>query len=292
MADQRRLIVTHHAPDLDAIVAVWLFKRFNAQEFASAQVAFVNPGETISETAALQIGHQADQAVHVDTGLGEFDHHQPERGRLPVSAASIVYDHLLEIYPDLSSDESLKTIVNFTVEIDHFQEIEWPEAANRRYNFMIQELIRGIEFTDPHNDESQLNFGFQCLDCAYAILTQQIKAESVIAEKGQSFQVKNWRCLALATRNDDTIKLAQKQGYQLVVRKDTQTGHIRIKARPDSDIELKPLYQAITKTDRQGTWYYHPSGKMLLNGSFKHRSQNPSPLGLDEIIKLMKETYE
>jgi hypothetical protein len=27
---------------------------------------------------------------------------------------------------------------------------------------MIHELIRGHEFTDPHNDDSQMHFGFQC----------------------------------------------------------------------------------------------------------------------------------
>jgi len=45
---QRKLLVTHHAPDLDAIGGIWLFKRFDALNYANAQVAFVDPGDTIS----------------------------------------------------------------------------------------------------------------------------------------------------------------------------------------------------------------------------------------------------
>jgi len=288
----RKLIVTHHAPDLDAITAVWLFKRYDAQDYASAQVAFVDPGDTLSETNRLHLGFATAQIVHVDTGLGEFDHHQPDRGLEHISASSLVYDHLCQLHPELKVDLSLQAIIKHVTEIDHFGEIEWPDANHIRYNFMLHELIHGMEYIDPHNDDSQLNFGFECLDSAYAAITQQIKAEEVIKEKGISFELGSIPCLAIETRNDATIKLAQKMGYGLVVRKDTQQGHVRIKVRPDQAISLEPLYRKILEIDGEGTWYYHPSGKMLLNGSRKHRSQKATPLGLKKIIELIKEVYE
>jgi len=97
--------------------------------------------------------------------------------------------------------------------------------------------------------------------------------------------------LALETSNDDTIKLAQKSGYILVIRKDPQLGNIRIKARPDADLSLETLYQAIKKKDEVGNWYYHPGGKMLLNGSQKHRNQQPTPLSLQDVVGLVKHLY-
>jgi len=176
-------------------------------------------------------------------------------------------------------------------QIDHFEEIYWPEAREHRTLFMIHELIKGHELTDPHNDESQLYFGFQCLNNVYAIATQHLKAEEIITVKGQEFDIKAGPCLALNTSNDDTIKLAQKQGYVLVLRKDPKLGSIRIKARPDAEFDLEPLYNQIKTLDQTGTWFYHASGKMLLNGSTKDRNQKPSPLSLKQVVEMIQAIY-
>lgn len=287
----RKLIVTHHSPDLDAIGAVWLLKRFDGQHFADAKVAFVNPGDTITLEEAEEHGCQLHEVTHVDTGLGEFDHHQPERGHQHISATSLVYDHVLKVHPDHAHDAALKKIAEFVTEVDHFGEIFWPDAGNYRYNFMIEELINGMEYLDPHNDDSQLHFGMQCLDCAYAKLTQFLKAEEILASRGERFPLRAGEALALESNNDNTIKVAQKQGMMLVIRKDPDEGHIRIKARPDADIELKPLADKIAELDRKGSWYYHPSGKMLINGSSKHRQQQASALSLEQVVSLVKELY-
>ncbi len=287
---KRSLIVAHHAPDLDAIGAAWQLVRFNSQEYSGAQFAFVNPGERISLDMAASLGFDLHEVVHVDTGLGKFDHHQPERGHQQISASSLVFDHNCGIHPELEQDSALQSIVQFITEIDHFGEIHWPESDHDRYSFMVHELLRGIENVEPHDDESMLHFGIKCLDAVYANLTQKLKAKEIIAEKGQEFSLSYGKCLALETRNDDTIKLAQMQGYVVVIKKDPKIGSIRIKARPDSNVELKPLHEAVIKADTTGTWYYHPSGKMLLNGSDKSHNQTPSPLTLEEIVTLAKKS--
>ncbi|MBP7740690.1 hypothetical protein KA089_00725 [Candidatus Woesebacteria bacterium] len=288
---EKQLIVAHHAPDLDAIGAVWILKRFDAEKYQDAKIAFVNPGETISMDEAAELGFELHNTTHVDTGYGRFDHHQPEEGSKRLSASMLVHDYIVAKDPNMENDEALNIISEFITQIDHFEEIYWPDAESDKYNFMIHELIRGIEFCDPHNDESQMRFGLTCLDSAYAVLTQQLKAKEVIAQKGREFTLSNKeKCLALETRNDDTIKMAQKQGYELVIRKDPKLGNIRIKVRPDSNLNLKPLYHAIKEADKRGTWFYHPSGKMLLNGSKKHHDQQPSKLKIDDVIKLAKES--
>lgn len=288
---QRRLIVTHHAPDLDAIGAVWMLKRFDTQHYGTAKVSFVDPGSTITAEDAEQLGFQLHEVTHVDTGFGEFDHHQPDRGQEFVSATSLTYKYICSIHPDYSDNQALKAISEFVTEIDHFREIYWPDSDHQRYSFMIHELIKGVEFYDPHNDDSQLQFGLQCLDSAYGVMTQRIKAEEIIAQEGVIFECSAGKCLGIETSNDETIKLAQKQGYTIVIRKDPKLGNIRIKARPDSDVNFKTLADAISKVDPKASWYYHPSGKMLINGSRKHRNQKASQLPLKEVIGIITELY-
>jgi hypothetical protein len=287
----RKLIVTHHAPDLDAIGSTWLLKKFDTQHYGDAKIAFVNPGEQITAVEAEQHGVMLSQVVHVDTGLGEFDHHQPERARQHLSATSLVYDHILEVHPELKEDGALKLVVELITDIDHFGEVDWPDANHPRYELMIHQVIRGLEFVYLNDDDAQLHFGFTCLEGAYSSLKQHVRAQEIIEKEAQFFDIKAGRVMAVETRNDDTIKLAQKQGVTLVIRKDPEQGHIRIKARPDSAVELKPLHEAIIAIDSRGTWYYHPSGKMLVNGSRKHTSQTASPLSLTQIVTLVKELY-
>lgn len=288
---QRKLIVAHHAPDLDAITATWLLKRFDSKNYADAKIAFVNPGDRITLEEAEKSGAQLHEVTHVDTGLGEFDHHQSERAKQQICAATLVHDYLCRIQPHLENDKALEELVIYTNQIDHFQEIYWPEVSTPRFSFSITELIRGHEFTDPHNDDSQMHFGMQCLDNIYASLKQHIKAAEIIEEKGQEFIIKEGKALAIETRNDETIKLGQKRGFILVVRKDSKLGHIRIKVRPDAIMDLDALHKAIIAEDNKGTWFYHGSGKMLINSSRKHRNQTPSPLSLDRVISLIKEIY-
>lgn len=291
-------MVTHHAPDLDAIGSVWLFKRFDPLNYADAKVAFVDPGDKISlEDCEKNYNCQLHEVTHVDTGLGEFDHHQVERAAPNISASSLVYDYICKHYPDKKDDQALAAVVKHITEIDHFNEINWAEAKEDRFTFSLHSLIHGHEFVNLHNDQSQLNFGLEALDYAYAALTQRYSAKETIKKKGQEFNINIGLCLAIESGNDDTIKLAQIQGYQLVVRKDSEQGFIRIKARPDSknpdgsSFDLKKLEEAISQLDQSATWFYHASGKMLLNGSSGWRQKKASKLSLKQVVDLIKKIY-
>jgi nanoRNase/pAp phosphatase (c-di-AMP/oligoRNAs hydrolase) len=155
----RKLLVTHHTPDLDAVGAVWLLKRFVSQEYATAKIAFVNPGDTISANEAHQLGVELHEVTHVDTGLGEFDHHQEDRGKEFLSATLLTHSYACKVHPELKNDAALEKLAQFITEIDHFQEVHWPESEDVRYCFMIHELIKGMEYLESHTDDTQLNFG-------------------------------------------------------------------------------------------------------------------------------------
>lgn len=286
-----KYLVTHFSPDLDAIGSCWLLKRFNHQDYQHAQFFFVNPGERLTAEQAAQLRVTLDEVTHVDTGLGKFDHHQPDRAVQRVCASSLILDHLCQLQPSLKQDVALKLLVDYITEIDLFQEIHWPDAASIRYTMMLHELIRGHELVEPQNDLIQLEFGFKCLDCGYQMIKQTVQANKQIEELGIQFQIKAGPGIALETSNEEVIKQAQKMGFLIVLRKDPQLGHIRIKLRPDANFNLQPLYEAIKNKDKEGSWFYHPGGKMLLNGSLKHRNQLPSPLTLQETVALIKQVY-
>jgi len=268
-----------------------MLKRFDAQHYASAQTAFVDPGTQIHPSEAERLGFQLHEVTHVDTGLGEFDHHQPERGLLRICATSLTFDYICRLHPEFKTDFALKAVVEYVTDDDHFGEIYWPESSHPRYSFMLSAMLHGFESIELHNDEAQLHFGLTCYDCAYANLRELAQAQTTVEEEGKEFMLGSIRCLALTSRNDSVIKYAQKMGFFVVIRKDPSTGELRIKARPDAPIDLKPLADEISKIDQVGSWYYHPSGKMLLNGSRKQRHQRPSPLTLTQVIEAAQRVY-
>ena len=282
------LIVTHFAPDLDAIASIWLLTRFDAQHYAGSRVTFVNPGETISLEQAADLGYSLDQVTHVDTGGGEFDHHDEDRAGKDLCAAKLVYDHLQKVRPDIKNNLALKEMVDYFLEIDHFGEVFWPESDHPRYLFMLDQIIVGMDVTHTNDDSYQVDLGARLLDFVYANMRSYISARASLAD-GIIFPLKTGTAFAVLANNDEVLTLAQKAGHLLAIKKDLDGGHIRIKARPDAKFDLKLIYEAIKLKDKTGTWYYHPGGKMLLNGSRKSKNQTPSPLTLEEIVTIVKD---
>lgn len=282
------LLVTHNAPDLDAITSIWLLTRFDSQHYSGSRITFVNAGETISLEAAAALGYNLDQVTHVDTGGGDFDHHDVNRSGKEFCAAKLVFDYLKKIHPEIEQNFALIEIVKHVLEVDHFGEVFWPESNHPRYQFMLHEIIAGIDRTETNDDTYQVELGARLLDYVYAGMKSYLQARAELAN-GLVFPLKNGTAFAILSSNEEVLAAAQKNGHLLAIKKDEQLGNIRIKARPDANFNLEQIYQAIKLKDNIGTWYYHPSGKMLLNGSRKNINQKPSPLTLEEIIVIVKD---
>jgi len=163
--DVKRYIVTHANPDLDAVSSVWLIKRFwNGWE--TAEPLFVPAGETIDsykKKAEDAYKYEGDfdnaEIVHVDTGLGMFDHHQDNRD---TCAARLVVDVLVEaqkmqesgdtyrtddgiiIQPRHFQEEALRRMSDHINDIDHFRQVYYPEATDDRYQFMLVDVLDGL----------------------------------------------------------------------------------------------------------------------------------------------------
>lgn len=301
-----KIIVTHASPDMDAITSVWLLKRF-LHGWEEAEFQFVPAGERLESTkfkvkseklgGVVQLVDD-DEIIHVDTGLGPLDHHQTKD--LDVSAASLTWDFVREKgegFRVKDSDrtrakaEAIDRIVKIVVDTDHFKEVFWKDPKALYHDFSIVALIDGIKFAKPNQDVYYVRFGMECLDYLLHYFENRIWAEKEIKSSGKKFKTSFGQGIGFETINDSVLKLAQKMGYVLVVRKDPRKGYVRIKARPcdkECSIDLTGAYKKLKKLDPEATWFLHVSGHMLLNGTPKNPKMKPTTLSLEEIISVLE----
>ena len=270
------IIVTHKNPDPDAICAVWLLRRYHP-DFEEAELCFIPAGSTYQSKKV----DGDSEVVHVDTGFGRFDHHHLKER---TCAARKVLD-FLNIPPD--EKEVLEKLVEIIIQDDHFEDCVWPEAGNNRYSFWLTPILDGLKRGGLLNDQGLIEFGSKCLDGILTSLKLKLEAEKEIEEDGIEFESPWGPGLGIESKNDEVLKVGQKQGRVLVVRKDPG-GMVRIKVRPDSGADLTKIYQILNQKDPKATWFLHQSKKMLLNGSYKNPEMVPSKLSLREMIEAVK----
>ena len=299
-----KIIVTHSAPDLDAITSVWLIKRF-LQNWSDAVVKFV-PAGTRLPNSKYQIENSKnpieisgeDEVIHVDTGLGPLDHHQTLSDK--VCAASLTWDYVRQkgqMFENEQSsgkiqdrEEAISRMINVVVEDDHFKQVFYPNPTDDYYEFMLTDILDGLKLQKPNQDELYVSFVSECLDAILHNFENKIWAEQEIKENGKKFESPWGKAIGFATINDDVIKLSQKMGYAIVVRKDPRKGYVRIKASPASSVDLTSVYEQLKKMDPEATWFLHVGKKMLLNGTPKNPKMIPTKLSLDAIISVLKKS--
>lgn len=275
-----KTIVTHMSPDLDAITSVWLIVRF-MHGWENAEISFVPAGETLN-------GEPVDSdpdILHVDTGLGKFDHHQLKER---TCAARRVLNHILD-HEQLrkTSIEPLDRIIDVVTLYDNFGEAHFPDATADFYSFSLNDIIYGLKPLTQNNHEV-VEKTLPMLDALLNIMKVKVSAEEEM-KKGVTIQTKWGRTLVVETSNDEVLKQGLKSGYTLVVRKDTERGYVRIKSFPSEDFDLTPLYEKVIKADsKEARWYLHPTGNMLLNGSTKQDATKSSTLDVQALIAIIQ----
>jgi len=298
-----KIIVTHTSPDWDAIGSVWILKKF-LPGWGEAAVKFVPAGQLLERCNGYngddkddpieKVGE--DEIIHVDTGLGPLDHHQVYDTTL--SAVSRSWDYALqkalEAGEKISDDhqEAVSRITAVIVAIDHFKEVFWENPTADYHEFSLLGILEGLKLYKPDEDTYYVEFGIECLNSLLHDFENRIWAEREIADKGIVFQTRYGKAIAFETINDTVLKLSQKMGYRLVVRKDPRKGYVRIKVRPATgehdEIDLTLLYEQLKKVDPEATWFLHVSKKMLLNGTPKNPKMIPTKLSLQKIISVIE----
>ncbi len=271
-----KTIVTHIGPDLDAISAIWIVKTF-WPDWEEAALAFVPAGKTLDN-----LPHDNNpEVLHVDTGMGTFDHHQSDAD---TCAAKLVYE---EVVRQKGENEALGRLVAVVNEIDHFREVYFPNPTADYYELGLVAAIDGWRLMYPEDPLKIVSLGMNGLDGIYKTFQNKVAAEHELKERGVPFETKWGRAVGVETGNDETVHLAQKMGYVVVVRKDPKKGSVRIKSLPREDIDLTAMYDRLKKEEPEATWFLHASRHMVLNGSSKNPDFKPSTKSLADVIKLL-----
>ncbi len=284
-----KTIVTHIHPDLDAIMSAWLLVRFNQPQFGDAMFEFV-PAPTTYKGLPPD---NDPNVVHVDTGSGKFDHHHLRDG-YKTCAAKLVWEELVALGLISPTDEALKEMVSFALEVDQFKDCYWPGTDHPRMAMMLHEIIPALHRLhsqaglQTHDNEAVLRMVFVYLDGVYQRLKDWEKGREAVNE-GEEF-VSAWgRGIVVTTAADDVSKTAQKMGYDMVVIHDVQKGYLKIKTAPNVELPLQSLYDKISEHEDLSRWVYHNSGHMLFSGSDKGQLKERTQLQLHDLLEMIKE---
>ena len=278
-------VVTHHTPDLDAITSVWLIKRF-LPNWQDSQVKFVPAGKTLDD----QIPETDAHVLHVDTCFGMLDHHQSDAD---TCAAKKTYAYLRTQIDKKGkwSDEALERICDVVNFYDHFGEAKFKDATADYHTFDSVSIIDGLKFVfenDVEQNHKILETGFIMLDAIYKVMQEKVWAEEIIETDGIKFKSQWGKAIAFETLNDAVLKVSQKMGYVVSVRKDPKKGYVRIKGLPGTQVDFTRSYETLKRKDPKATWFLHSSKKILLNGTTKNPDMRPTKLGLEEIIGVLR----
>lgn len=276
-----KTIVTHFSPDLDAIAGIWLLRRFHP-DYKTAQYHFMPGGKNTFQDVPVDTD---PNVIHVDTGYGMLDHHQTNED---TCAAVRTFEYCKNKgYLEQKLVEPLQRMVQIVNDIDHFREVYYPNPNADHYEFMLHQIIEGMH-AGVKTDADRIELCLPVLDGVLQVFRNKVKGEEEV-KKGLVVYTSWGKALVMHTDNAEALKIAQKEGYVLVARKDRQHGRIRIKSIPNPKYDLTALYEKIKQKDTVGEWFLHIGKNMLLNGSAKGPSMKPSPLTLSQLVELIKE---
>ena len=276
----RKTIVTHMFPDLDAISSVWLLRRFDS-EFDDAEVVFIPAGTTYEDKSV----DSDPDVVHVDTGMGRFDHHHTSER---TCAAQLVFNYLKsEKKIALKYQSALERMMEIVTQVDHFEDFFWDETTNDRYDFCLHHIFDHLKLSSKLEDKEMVEVGEKLLDAILFGLRQKIQTEEELLN-GVEFMSKWGRSIGIETKISRVSKLALKQGFSVIIRKEPGTEFVSIKSQPKKELDLTELYLNLKEKDKNADWFFHKSKHIILNGSRHNPKIKPSTLTLDELIKIAK----
>lgn len=282
------------SPDVDAVTSVWLLRRFHP-DFDDAVVDFCPAGKTLHNAVV----DSDPDIVHVDTGMGHLDHHQTDAD---TCAAKLTLAYVTTQFHEMSAnqqkgkgihhhvfpDEALERLIDIVNDIDHFREVYFPNPNADYYDFGLVAQMDGWKLIFPDQHQKMIELGMTALDGIYKTMQNKVWAELEIKKIGVEFESPWGKGIGLETLNDEAVRIAQRMGFTVAVRKDPKKDYVRIKALPGSKADLTVCYNRCREKDPDATWFLHASKKMLLNGSIKNPESRATKLTLREIIEILK----
>ena len=274
------VIVTHINPDLDAVASIWLIRRFFLG-WEEAKTVFVPVGQTFRGAPP----DDDPEVIHVDTGLGKFDHHQT--ADFTCSAERVFKEISKERKLTSENLLVLKRMIVVIKEEDNGRAINWGKGNDDLYEFMLPGFLPYLGGGSEDRDEKKVEFASSVLEMIFSAIKRKIQAEEKLKE-GQPFKTSWGKAIAVISGNDQVLEVGQKKGYVLVARQNPADGQLRIYSRWDKGVDLSGAFEQFKKLDPAASWYLHPNKCLLLNGSRSDPTMVPTKLSLKEVIKILQ----
>lgn len=275
-----KTVVTHVSPDLDGILSIWLLRKFHP-DFFDSQLAFVPAGSTYKNQPVDSNG----DIVHVDTGMGKFDHHQSADF---TCAAQLVYEWLVQEGYVAAGDEALARMTKIITELDHgWDNYKWCEAENDRYEFCLHNLLVGWKVLYPGQDQHHIDLATAGLEAVYKLLQFKVRAEKEI-DQGRKFTTRWGEGVAVTSENQTILDLAIKKGFAVALTRNPKKGNVRVTGSNNLGVDLTGAYEVLRQKDPQATWFLHASKVLLRNGSSRNPQMVATKLTLEEVVEILE----
>ena len=217
-------IVTHLNPDFDALLSVWILRKFGGLDYANLE--FVPVGKQLSSK-------NGEKLIHVDTGLSEFDNHKS--GNEDKSSAELVFEHL-----KIKSDLALKKLVDFSHRVD------FGLLDNNEYSpYNVVAILSGLNQLHPDEPQRVASIGFSILNSIYIKLQDEVLVFEEL-KKAIEFKTIWGNGLAIETDNMATRSYAYRQGFKVFLSKSPSKGYVGFKAQGGSGVDFTTLYLKLT----------------------------------------------
>lgn len=260
------VIVAHLAPDLDCIAAIWIFKRFGG--VSAVELRFVPAGTTLGNLPVDSDPH----VVHVDTGLGRFDHHQ--RHVRTLSAAELVRRTVAPHDKVLERVIKQVTLIDNAVAVDR-QGCDLGRLADS-FNLLYEDQpARVVELMMPN------------LDAWYAYETRQMQIGESYVNRIE-FCSPWGRGVAMQSPYGGSSAMAYRAGAVVYAYREEHHGWTGVAAQARSSVDLTMLYARLQVVDAHADWYLHPGKRLLLCGTAKAPVAHVSQLSLQELVTVIE----
>jgi hypothetical protein len=249
---------------------MWIAHRWGP--YAGAPLAFCPAGQTLNGMPP-----DADpEILHVDTGLGRLDHHQPDVASRTICAAKLCAQAFNP------GDAALRRMTEYVTLVDNA--IEPP--GDRVAPFGVTQLISGLNAAHPDDSEAVVRTLFPLFEAWHRAADEVVRAEQALA-RAEWFDTSWGPGAAVDDEDAPAQALAYAAGAVVYVYRSV-SGRRGYSAAAESSVDLSNVADAVLAADGVGSWYLHPSKKLLLNGSKKVREWTVSPLTLDQLVGFVR----
>jgi len=299
-----RAIVTHPTPDLDALLCVYLLRRYGGAQITGVldcPLRFMSPNEV--EEAGGAEALEEEGYLLVDLGGGRFDNHpRPgSEGDLDASAAELVAEHL-----GIRGEGELSKILEFCAR----QDLKGESLRSRDpvdHAVAMPAIIEGLNQLHPTDSEAVYTAIEPVLDAIVA--TERGWYDALRdADKALRAEVQGTTVLAMESASKAAARAGRFAGADLLVVRYLPHGHVAFTARrqgPLRTMTLEGLANRVRRAEAEiagqpprgdlhavgmhGGWFLHQSRRILNKGSPKAPDVPITRLDLSQLHALAVE---